>query len=422
MQSKIKDNKTFCLAPWLSIHTWPDGKTFPCCLWDSNDPIGNVNNNTLKEIWNSDKLKETRLKMLSGEIVKSCSRCYDLEEMGEDSYRLGINKRHKDKTYLINDTKSDGSLDDMKLHLWDVRLSNFCNFKCRSCGAELSSSWHSDTLKLGATTDQYPKALININDRSSFMTMLTPHYKYVDEIYFAGGEPLIMPEHYTILNKLIEIGRTDVMIRYSTNFSKLSFGKTHIFDLWKHFSDLQLYISIDGIGKIGEYVRKGFNDEEFYNNITSLSKSNIKLKEWGYTITYGVLNYLHLFDLIVEFLKREYIYGEYTPGKFRPLIFSPIENPEHYDCRFLPDRYKLQFKSRLDNFHKELEPFKCNEHYVKDILNKLSNIYNRSISKKFNLEIMERCVDITKKLDHIREENIESVIPYFNKLEDLTKN
>lgn len=422
MQSDLNKNRALCLAPWASIHTWPDGKTFPCCLWDSSDPIGNINDSSLEELWNSPKLKDARLKMLAGEKVKSCNRCYNLEEIGEGSYRQGINKRHIKALSEVEKTKEDGGLDDMKLYLWDVRLSNFCNFKCRSCGAELSSSWHSDTLKLGATIDQYPKALINITDRSSFMEMLEPHYEYVDEIYFAGGEPLLMPEHYIILNKLIELGRTDVMIRYSTNFSKLIFNKTHIFDLWKHFSNIQLYVSIDGVGKIGEYIRKGYNDDEFYHNIKSLTNSDFKPKELGYTVTYGVLNYLHLFDLVLEFLKREYIHPRFIPGDFRPLIFSPIENPSYYDSKYLPDKYKQAFKNRLENFHIELEYLKCTESTISDIVSKFKNIYNRSVSEEFNYSHMVKCVEITKKLDLIRNEKTQDIFPYFTDIEDLLKN
>ena len=63
-----------------------------------------------------------------------------------------------------------------------------------------------------------------------------------------------MPEHYQILDKLLELGRTDVQIRYSTNFSRFKFGKKHVFDYWRHFKNLQVWISVDGIGKVGEYV------------------------------------------------------------------------------------------------------------------------------------------------------------------------
>ena len=194
-KNKLKESKTFCIAPWLSIHTWPDGKTFPCCLWNSGDPVGNINNESLEQIWNNDKMKQTRTAMVKGEKISACQRCYHLEETEDESYRQRINKDHWDKIHYIDSTDADGNLKIMNLHLWDIRISNFCNFKCRSCGLGLSSSWYPDAIALGQTPK---KALININDKASFMDILEPHYKCVDEIYFAGGEPLMMPEHYQI--------------------------------------------------------------------------------------------------------------------------------------------------------------------------------------------------------------------------------
>lgn len=422
MQSKLKNNKTFCLAPWISVHTWPDGKTFPCCLWNSNDPVGNINNNSLKELWNSEKMKEARIKMLNGEEVSSCSRCYHLEGIGDGSYRQRINSLHSKRISEIENTKEDGSLDDMKLYLWDVRLSNFCNFKCRSCGAELSSSWHSDTISLGASLEQYPKAVINVNDRTSFMSMLEPHYEFVDEIYFAGGEPLLMPEHYLILDKLIELGRTDVTIRYSTNFSKLKFGKKHIFDYWKHFPNLELYISVDGVGKIGEYVRKGFNDNEFNFNLKSILESEIKPKEFGFIVTYGVLNYLHLFDLILDFVEKGYLdIGEPTLGR-KSIVFNPIDTPFHYDSKFLPDSFKKEFRLKLEELPGKLQKLNCSEFFITDVVNKFKNIYTRGQGSEFNYDAMEKCISITNQLDKIRKENIEETIPYLNNLNKLTIN
>ena len=106
-----------------------------------------------------------------------------------------------------------------------------------SIGVGLSSSWYSDNKELASNerlkeigSDYYnnvdkdrTSSLISVNDKVSFLELLQPHYDCVDEIYFAGGEPLVMPEHYQILDKLLELGRTDVNIRYSTNFSKMVF-------------------------------------------------------------------------------------------------------------------------------------------------------------------------------------------------------
>jgi len=341
--------------------------------------------------------------------IKSWTKKWNLGER--------INKQHWDKIKYVESTKDDGELNIMNLHLWDIRISNFCNFRCRSCGLGLSSGWYSDTVALGMDKNE-SKALININDKASFMDMLEPHYDCVDEIYFAGGEPLIMPEHYQILDRLLELGRTDVNIRYSTNFSKLVFKKKHIFEYWKHFPNLELYISIDGVGKLGEYVRKGYDDALFNQNVIDYKNSGIKAKGYGYAVTYGTLNYLHLFDMILDFIERDFIDKEAFLGS-RNVFFSPIDYPTHYDSVYLPTRYKNKFKNRLDNFHKELEKTGITKEVLDDLMNKLKIVYERSISKTFNLDKMKKCKDITDKLDIIRKEKFEDVLTYFDSTKDL---
>jgi radical SAM protein with 4Fe4S-binding SPASM domain len=414
----LKESKTFCLAPWLSVHTWPDGRTYPCCLWSSHNPVGNVNDQTLEEIWNNDKMKQTRTGMLNGEKISSCKRCYHLEETGDKSYRKRINKKHWDKIEYVDHTDKDGELDIMNLHLWDIRISNFCNFKCRSCGLGLSSSWYSDTVALGNKAD---KALININDKASFMDMLEPHYSCVDEIYFAGGEPLVMPEHYQILDKLIKLGRTDVNIRYSTNFSKMTFKNKHIFDYWKYFTNLELYISIDGVGKIGEYVRKGYDDNLFASNVKDYQNSNIKATDYAYAITYGTLNYLHLFDMVLNFIERDFIDKDAFKGS-RTLFFSPIDYPAYYDSVYLPDRYKEAFSKRLSNFGKELDKTGISSYVREDILEKLDTVYKRSITKDFDINQMTECKIMTDKLDKIRKEKFDNVFDYYESSDDFIRN
>ena len=417
----MKNEKTKCLAPWISIHNWPDGNVYPCCLWDSGDPVGNVNEQPISDIWNSDKLKDARLKMLNGEQVKSCDRCYLLESTGDSSYRQRINREHTKYEHYLDKTNKDGSLDFMNFHLWDLRISNFCNFKCRSCGAGLSSSWHKDAVELGIAPDN-TKALININDKTNFLSQIENHYNCVDEIYFAGGEPLIMPEHYTILNELITRGKTDVNIRYSTNFSKLKFKNKHIFEYWKKFDNLELFISIDGVGSVGEYVRTGYNDSEFEANVKAFKDSGLKFKHYGYAVTYGALNFLHLFDMVLDFIDRDFIDIDGRRSNNRTVFFSPISYPSHYDCKYLPTRYKTEFKRRLEGFEKELKIRGTSIDFNRDIMNKLNTVYTTSISGDFSLEEMKKCKELTIKLDRMREENFTKALPYFNSIEDLTDN
>ena len=411
-KEKLKDSKTFCMAPWMSIHHWPDGKTYPCCLWNSRDPIGNLNDKSLKEIWNNETMKKTRQGMLKEEKISSCDRCYHLEDTGDGSYRQRINKEHWDKVDYVDETKEDGHLDNMKLHLWDLRISNFCNFKCRSCGHALSSSWHKDAIALGEA-DPNAKALISISDKSKFLQDIEPHYECVDEIYFAGGEPLVMPEHYQILDRLIELGRTDVRIRYSTNFSKLTFKGKHIFDYWKQFPNLELYISIDGVGKVGEFVRKGYNDELFHKNVQLYKESGVAHTDYAYAVTYGALNYNHLFDMVLDFFERDIIDQDVTKTT-RKIFFSPIDYPTHYDSVFLPDSFKNKFIQRFEGFDKEvLSKFpNIHSHVLGDIMRKLKTVYERSITKQFNFEEMTKYKSVTDKLDLLRDEKFKHVFGF----------
>jgi len=410
--SKLKGD-TICLAPWISIHNWPDGKTYPCCLWDSNDPVGNLNESSIEEIWNSDKMKQTRLGMLKDEKISSCSRCYEIESTGDYSYRERINRLHGKYENYLNDTNEDGSLDYMNLHLWDLRISNFCNLKCRSCGSELSSSWYQDAKALGVIPEGR-KSLISISDKSKFLDDIERHYKCVDEIYFAGGEPLLMPEHYTILDRLIDLGRTDVNIRYSTNFSKLTFGKKHIFDYWKQFNNIELYISVDGVGKIGEYIRKGFDNEIFGQNVKAFRESGIPTTSFGYTVTYGVLNILHLFDMVIDFMKRDFLDYKTFNHLSPTLVFNPITYPPHYDCKFIPDRFKSAFKERLNNYAYELRELGACDGFIKSTLDKFKAIDNFVHSSSYNQEAMDKCVEVTKLIDNLRSESFNEIFPYYN--------
>jgi MoaA/NifB/PqqE/SkfB family radical SAM enzyme len=383
-------------------------------------PFGNVNDSELKDVWNSNKYKEMRVQMLDGKKPSGCSRCYHLEDNNESSYRQKFTRDFEHTFEMVNQTEEDGHLNDMKLYAWDFRISNFCNFKCRSCGVDLSSSWYTDQIALfPEEADFRKKGLISVTDKSSFMDMINPHYQYVEEIYFAGGEPLMMPEHYEILDKLVEEGRTETAIRYSTNFSKLRFGKKNILDIWKNFKNLSLYISVDGVGNIGEYVRKGYKHQEFIDNIKLFRESGIEYKEFGYMVTYGTLNYLHLFDLIIEFIK-EGILDTTMHDKQITVTLVPITQPSYYNCQFLPSWVKRDFKLRLDNFKDELNNFDCDEYFIKEIIQKLKSVYDRSMDIDFNLDEMLELKSYTNKLDKLRSENFNTTFEkYYGNIDNL---
>ena len=140
MESELRNiskEKTFCSAPWMHLHVINDGRAFPCCMTEISDDhvVGNVKDNSLLDILNSPKMNAMRKGMLeSKSLPKSCERCTGREESGFSSMRHGMNDQWYSKIDdLVKKTKTDGSIDEVRLLYWDIRFSNYCNLACRTC-------------------------------------------------------------------------------------------------------------------------------------------------------------------------------------------------------------------------------------------------------------------------------------------------
>ena len=82
----MERSKTFCIKPWVHMATYTTGEALMCCV--AKEAAGNLNKDTIQDIWNSDHYKQARLKMLKGEKVSACTKCYDEEDSGIHSHRL----------------------------------------------------------------------------------------------------------------------------------------------------------------------------------------------------------------------------------------------------------------------------------------------------------------------------------------------
>ena len=82
-RSLLSESKTFCMYPWIHLHAYPTGETYPCCHAEMKvGPVGSTKQSSLKELWNSDRLRELRLDMLAEKQNSYCTRCYEQESSG----------------------------------------------------------------------------------------------------------------------------------------------------------------------------------------------------------------------------------------------------------------------------------------------------------------------------------------------------
>jgi hypothetical protein len=364
IENLVKHGKHFCVLPWVHFHSWPDGRVMPCCVADSNMPVADIKNDeSIIQMMNSEDFKKIREKMLVDEPVAACKRCYDLELVGTWTMRKSHNMRRgleyvEDISKTTND---DGEITDFKMKYMDLRFSNMCNMKCRSCGPGCSSLWAQEFVDQRGV-DVYEeyfktrKIVINSADEMSFMNKLKPYLKDVLEVYFAGGEIIITPEHYECLDYWIENGLTDqVELTYTTNFSSLKYKDKDLIGYWKKFPQLKIWASLDADGELAEVIRKGTDWNRIVKNI-NLLKAQVPHAQFQITPTISIWNIFD-FPYFFDYMISEGLIDDKTSSP----RFNLATNPWYANIMILPLSVKeklielyLEYSHKYDGINQEI--------------------------------------------------------------------
>ena len=396
----LSESKTFCIYPWIHMHAWPTGQAYPCCHAKQHPVYGNVRTHTLKEIWNDSQMRKLRVNMLTETPSETCSKCYEQEDAGFFSGRQSANKHHGHHIQKVHDTKPDGTYDEFAMSYWDIRFSNLCNLKCRSCGHIFSSQWYQDQAKLAGGDWKEHNTALNIAGRSptDMWEQLIPHLDYVEQIYFAGGEPLLMDEHYQILDELDRRGRYDVRLIYNTNFTHTELKNKSVFEYWKKFHSVAVGASLDAMGPRGEYIRKGTDWAVVEANRRKMLEVCPRV-DFYISPTLSIMNALHLPDFHRDWAEK----GLLNP---QDLNVNILQDPVYYRIDIAPKEYKQKIKNKLEAHLEWLRPL--------DHLNRATVGFESAINFMMstdNTHLIDTFWRKTHELDAIRNENILDIIP-----------
>ena len=288
-------NKTFCMAPWTHTYLSPQMERRLCCSSredshnfkqyidtipkDKEDrPTGEINLSTLEQHWNSDYMREVRLKLMAGEEIPQCAVC-NHKLLNEQVYRQHFNWLYKNKIDKAFASTDETGATTMQTESFDYRFSNLCNFSCRMCGDMLSSSWETENKKHGrGNYENYRiwgrkdiKEQLDVFHDQQIVKEFTQavEEKRITELYWCGGEPLMWKIHWEAMKRIVELGYQDqVLARYNSNMSRINFYNYNLFDdILKHFPNWQICASIDGTGEVGEYIRTGLKYDQWLANI-----------------------------------------------------------------------------------------------------------------------------------------------------------
>jgi radical SAM protein with 4Fe4S-binding SPASM domain len=408
---RLTESKSFCMLPWMHMHAFPDGRTYPCCLSDYWHPVGDLRKNTMEEVWNQDPYRLIRTNMLEDKPCKECTKCYEQEQHGAFSMRYDSNRNYGHHITEVDNTLEDGTHPEFKIRYWDVRFSNLCNFSCRSCGPIFSSNWYNDHIKLyNRKPDVLGRDMARVEytsgNEDSMIEQMMPHVPYLEQVYFAGGEPLIMKEHYFLLEKLIETGKTDVRIQYNTNFSELAFKDKHVFEYWRHFKNVSVGASLDASGARAELMRKGTDWTQTLDNRRRML-AEVPHVDFYISATISAMNVLHVLDFHKEWTEL----GLINAKDFNVNI---CQSPEWYRVDIFPDWFKQQVVTPAYEKHiawvEPLDSLKRATSGFKSILNLMNNQSQTQHWAKFKKEIAD--------LDRIRKENFWDTFPELQQLKD----
>jgi hypothetical protein len=291
-------NKVFCTAPWTHTYISPQSERRMCCasreehqfqkqyIDASNDEkYGEVKESgtiadykpvSLKEHWNSPYMMDIRKKLMAGKKIPQCDVCND-SLLSNSTYRQWFTGfLFNDKIDQCFEETDENGYTTMEPISFDYRYSNLCNFKCRMCGEQLSSSWETEKRKHNLWTPEQQPFMVPENKKiiEKFQKEVVEEefWEYiksgtVEELYWVGGEPLMYDIHWKSMDRLqADNNLHKVHLRYNSNLSRVRYKDYYLYDWLPQAKDWTMCASIDGTGPIGEFIRTGLNWEEWDRN------------------------------------------------------------------------------------------------------------------------------------------------------------
>jgi organic radical activating enzyme len=348
-----------------------------------------------EDIQNSNSMRQLRQEFVDGGQPKTCRKCWREERAGRTSKRIHTLDRLK---HMLPD--QEWTADAKPLMFLDLKLGNICNLKCRSCGHIFSSQWYQDQAKLAGGNWKESNQVLNYAGRTEtdMWEQLLPHMDYVEQIYFAGGEPLLMEEHYRILDELVRRERFDVRLIYNTNFTHTDLKGQSVFEYWKLFKNVAVGASLDGSGKHAEYIRKGTDWKKVEQNRIEMLQVCPQV-DFYISPTLSIMNAWQLPDFHRAWVERGFI-------KPQDLNVNILQDPAHLRIDIAPVKYKQLLRVKYQ------EHINCLQD--KDPLQRATVGFESAVKFMMatdNTHLIDTFWRKTHELDSIRSERLLDVIP-----------
>lgn len=379
--------------PWNHQFIDPTGRVKPCCRFaEKHRPKeNNLNDMELSDIFYGDWMNSVRSKMLAGERVDGCIRCYQEEDSGKRSLR----ERYNRKKNLSSDDLVDINLPKIK---WiELAISNECNLACRMCDSKYSWKWFEEEKNIYKTPMSLEKhTKIDIKKLYPFIDDLV-HLK------FTGGEPLITPDHWIFIDKLLEQRDcSNISLNYSTNCTIPP--KVKWIEKWSKFKTVEFAMSFDSaIPGESEYIRWPAK----WETIESVTKQFLELKknqkfDVMLRSTISVFNIWHMPETMSWWHNND-------PGPKLMMNPTHLTYPDFLCVTVLPSPIKDRITKKFNEFQKN-----CKNNNINNSVDYIKNFMN----SKNDVHLLEKLKNYIEKTDEHRKQNFFEIYPYFSDIFD----
>ena len=365
---------TFCIVPFVQLNTRGKGDARVCCsiqgidygipkkltldeinetTYNENTEVFNLSIDPIDDLWNSDFMRDFRMKMFAGEKLSNCEFCYKMESQGLGSKRTGKNKRFYPRVeHLLEDYKKENGYVNVMPQWWEVRLSTKCNLSCVMCSPNLSSMMFKEYDRWGKKMTGQMQGSLEIAKRSGeeylsksefFKQQITDNLKHVLFMEFRGGE--VFADRHSI-DFIWEIARSEyaknIELDISTNATLID---SEIVELLNCFKGGLLRFSIDAGQDKDELIRY---HTRWDSVISSIENCNQLHDKWN-MVTQTCLQALNCVGLVpmLEYFDNM---CERTNNERFHLGFTSVRGKDWMRHELVPLHYRQKEIKELEEF------------------------------------------------------------------------
>jgi MoaA/NifB/PqqE/SkfB family radical SAM enzyme len=395
----------------------------------------NLGVDTIARAWNNDYMRSVRLQMLDGKIPMSCSKCFIEERSGyasKRSWETAYWSKILDIKKLIEETSEDGSV-PQNLYYLDIRMGTKCNLKCVMCSPHDSSLWENEWKKVyPKLKNEELKYLFNWEnegtcDQGSYMWHKSPAfwkelYKQIPnlkQLYFAGGEALIIQEYEDLLKKVVDMGYAkNIVVRYNSNGLMLT---EELIELWNKFKYVRFLFSIDSLDEMNKYIRYPSSWYTIMKQLNRLDNTGPNV-EVTIAVAVQMLNIYYMPDMIKWKLEQNFKKINPWPLGGGLINFHLVYLPAFLNVKVLPQWFKEKVTQKFEDFYHWLaENYRNDRGFTHGMkgwgLPRLKGLITFMNSEDWS-ERMPQFVEYINVLDEVRGTNFKETFPEMKELLD----